>query len=168
MRECDYVRRLKDLWPRGGSACSEALVLSEQAVRDYPSSAVLLCMRGDIIQMAPSEYVSSEDPKTCYLRAIDVAPQCCEAWESLAFYYDVFEADYVRAIEAFRRAIEYGAGTDSVRGLATALAENGQSGEALAVIRKALGLELSNVDRSSFCDLGLEIERGEYDSNKST
>jgi tetratricopeptide (TPR) repeat protein len=165
MDERDYVSRLKGLWPSGDSdrSLADVLALSEHAVRDYPRSVSLLCMRGDLLQLAPSTYQPHDDPKSCYLRAIEIDPRCSEAWESLGFYFDVFDEDYTQAIEAFRQAIESGAGPDSVRGLAAALAESGQRCEGLTIIERALQGDLSDADRSTFSELREEIERGDYD-----
>lgn len=164
MDERDYAGRLRELWPRDDShgCLAEALALSERAVRDCPGSASLLCMRGDLLQLAPSTYEAADDPRGCYRRAIDLDPRNAEAWESLGFYYDVFDDDFPRAIDAFRRAIECGAGPDSVRGLARALAEGGQPGEAIAVIERALADPPGDADRAAFSELEEEIERGDW------
>ena len=164
MDEREYVCRIWELWPSDDShrCLAEALALSERAVRDYPQSVSLLCMRGDLLQLAPAAYESDDEPKGCYRRAIELDPGNAEAWESLAFYYDMFDEDYPHAIEAFRRAIECGAGPDSVRGLAQALAENSQPGEAMALIERALEGNPGDADRSAFSELKYEIERGDW------
>ena len=163
--EREYIGRLSELWPRPGSDHSsvDVLALSEEAVRDYPGNASLLCMRGDLIQLAPASYQSEDDPKGCYLRAIEIDPLCCEAWESLGYYYDDYDDDYTRAIEAFKRAIECGAGPASVRGLARALAESGKRGDALATIDRALAQDITSAEKIAFSELREEIVSGDYD-----
>jgi len=165
MDEAGVIQRLWMLWPTAEHAelLCEALAYSEEAMRMHPGSATLLCMRGDLLQLAPPSYHSDDNAEGCYLRAIQVEPRYAEGWESLGWYYYAVTDEYAPAAGAFRRAIECGAGSDSVRELAAALAAQGQCGEARRLIQKALSREADQGRRAALLDLQRDMDQGEYE-----
>ncbi len=56
MEEIDYIEKLKSLYPtEGGETSHQALKLTDEAVRAFPKSAKLWCIRGDLILLGSGE-----------------------------------------------------------------------------------------------------------------
>ncbi|MSR57315.1 MAG: hypothetical protein EXS05_06555 [Planctomycetaceae bacterium] len=123
MTEPEYVDEIWRL--KTAEQIADALRMLEAAVGEYPTSAELLCLLGDMIQLSDGDRYQSADALAAYQKAVAADPCCCEAYESLGYYYDVYTDDFERAENAFRTAIEFGAGPDSYAGLARVLAERG-------------------------------------------
>lgn len=134
MDEREYILELQVLWPRGSSssepnfeATLKTLALADDAVRAFPQSPKLWCMRGDLIQQGSEESAYAlEDALLSYERALAVNPMFAEAHESIGYYFDVIDEDFVRSEAAFLEAIRCGGGESSVAGLARVLAERGK------------------------------------------
>lgn len=53
MTEKDYIAELRARWLRDCDATLEIIALADEAVRAFPRSARLQCIRGDLIQLGP-------------------------------------------------------------------------------------------------------------------
>jgi len=105
MKESDYIERLFALWPTEGETSAEAVALVDEAVRVYPDSAKLWCMRGDLIQLGSADIsYSLEDALACYERAISIDPNFAEGHEGIGHFYDAVMQNPSRARSAFRQA----------------------------------------------------------------
>jgi len=165
MSEEDYISELRDRWPRGEDVCAsrEVLVIAERAVADYPRSVQLLWMRGDLLQVAPEEYASQEDPAEYYRRALAIDPANAEIWEDLGYYLDALEDDFDEAIAAFERAFALGAGAASSYGLARCLAQKGDRKAALEAIAAAFAGSPGAEHRKLLEELRSEVVEGIWD-----
>jgi tetratricopeptide (TPR) repeat protein len=133
--EANYIETLEALYPQQEAASVEVLALAEKAVTEFPNSAKLWCIRGDLIQLGTSEAkYELNNALESYERAIAVDPSFAEAYESIGFFYDAVMDDPESAEPAFRKAIEFGAGQNSYYGLARVLAELNQMEEALKIL----------------------------------
>lgn len=108
MTENDYVTELERRWPRPtdtDQALLATIALVDDAVRVFPQSPRLWCIRGDVIQLGPDGCPHNlEDARDCYHRAIDIDPQFVEAWESLGYFYHAVLDDEVGAARFFSEA----------------------------------------------------------------
>ena len=105
MTERAYIERLTSLWPVDGETSKEAQALADEAVRAFPRSAELWCMRGDLIQLGSADCVYGlEDALACYEQATSVDPKFAEAYEEIGHFYDAVVPDPKRARSAFRKA----------------------------------------------------------------
>jgi tetratricopeptide (TPR) repeat protein len=123
MTEEEIISEMDRLW--AASCWTEALRLAERAVAEHPEWAELHCAFGDLMQLADDDRYTLGDSLSAYMKAIELDPTCAEAFESVGYYRDVYENAFNLAEEAFRRAIELGAGADSYAGLARVLSEQG-------------------------------------------
>ena len=83
----------------------ESLAPACLAVRDFPHSARLWFLRGQLIWLSAEDYFFSEmDYVTSILKAIELDPTLVEASESLASYYDGMKDDDERATEYISKA----------------------------------------------------------------
>ncbi|MEP6672682.1 MAG: hypothetical protein ABJF10_26195 [Chthoniobacter sp.] len=102
MNESEYISALYACWPCESETTPEAIALADDAVRAFPDSPKLWCMRGDLIQLAAASCpYSLDDAGACYLRAIAVDPSSVEAHEGAAHFYDVVMSDEQRAASYF-------------------------------------------------------------------
>ncbi len=105
MNESEYILELRARWPRGESAnepdfeaTPETIALADDAVRVFPNSPRLWCMRGDLIQLASEPCPHSpDDAGACFLRAIAIDPFFADAYEEAANFFDVVMDDQQRA-----------------------------------------------------------------------
>jgi len=105
MKESDYIEKLFALWPTEGETSGEALALADEAVRTYPASAKLWCMRGDLIQLGSADIpYSLEDALACYERAVSIDPNFAEGHEGIGHFYDAVMLNPSRARRAFPEA----------------------------------------------------------------
>jgi hypothetical protein len=82
--EADYIGALKARWPQGRTASREVLSLAAEAVRDFPQSATLWFLRGQLIWMAPPDYIFSRLDAVCsFEEAIRLDPSLTDAYERL-------------------------------------------------------------------------------------
>ena len=104
MNESEYVFELRARWPREteAEATPETMALADEAVRAFPDSPKLWCMRGDLIQLASGSCQHSlDDAGACYLRAIKIDPSFAEAYEEAAHFFDAVMGDEERAFFYF-------------------------------------------------------------------
>jgi len=109
MTEEGYISELWSRWPHDheDEVTLETLALAEQAVCEFPLSAKLHVMRGDLILLGPeSSPHSLEDALISYQKAVEIDPEFEEAWEEIGYYYDVVMDDEVAAQPYFQQAEE--------------------------------------------------------------
>jgi tetratricopeptide (TPR) repeat protein len=134
--EAQYIETLERLISKNAPATLEQLALVDEAVRVFPQSPRLLCMRGDLVQLAPTDSPRAvAEALQSYLRAIEVSPGFANAYVETGYYYDVHEDDPAQAESFFRRAIELGAGVQAYAGLGRVLAELGRKQEATSLLK---------------------------------
>ena len=106
MEETAYIERLKSLYPtEGEEASNQTLALADEAVREWPESAKLWCIRGDLIQLGAEDVPHGlADALTSYERAIAIDPKCIEAYEEIGHFYDAVMDDAERAKPFFHQA----------------------------------------------------------------
>ena len=106
MEETAYIEKLKSLYPEEGlEASNQALALADEAVRAWPESPKLWCMRGDLIQLGAEDIPHDlADALASYERAIAIDPKCVEAYEEIGHFYDAVMDDAERAKPFFRQA----------------------------------------------------------------
>ena len=105
MKESDYIEKLFTLWPTEGETSADALALADEAVRAYPHSAKLWCMRGNLIELGPAGIpYGLEDALACYERAVVIDPNFAEGHEEIGHFYDAVMPNPSRARRAFREA----------------------------------------------------------------
>jgi tetratricopeptide (TPR) repeat protein len=108
MTESDYITKLKARWPRredSDEVLLATIALADEAVRTFPQSPRLWCIRGDVIQLGPESCPHSlDDARACYQRATEIDPKFVEAWESLGYFHDAVLADEKKAQTFFDKA----------------------------------------------------------------
>jgi tetratricopeptide (TPR) repeat protein len=105
MTEDDYISVLRAQWPRDCDASLEAITLADEAARAFPSSARLLVMRGNLIQLGSKSCPHPlEEALRSYQRAAEIDPQFAEAWEEIGHYHDAVLDDEPAAKRFFREA----------------------------------------------------------------
>jgi tetratricopeptide (TPR) repeat protein len=130
MSESDYIQKIATQWPRLNSAsAAEPLRLVEEGLSAFPTSAKLLCMKGDLIQLSDEPSYELVDALRCYQQATELAPESPEAFESLGFFFDAVQSDLAQAESAFRKAVQLGGGPDTYAGLARVLSDEGHDTE---------------------------------------
>jgi len=103
--ENDYSTQLKARLPRDCDASLETITLADEAVRVFPQSPRLWCIRGELIQLGPENCPHSlDDARACYQRATEIDPQFIEAWESLGHFHNAVLDDETTAQRFFREA----------------------------------------------------------------
>jgi tetratricopeptide (TPR) repeat protein len=106
MEETAYIEKLKSLCPaEGEEASNQVLALADEAVRAWPDSSKLWCMRGDLIQLG-AEAIPHDlaDALASYERAIAIDPKCVEAYEEIGHFYASVMDDAERAKPFFHQA----------------------------------------------------------------
>lgn len=107
MTEQDYVELIKGQCPSSNEAepAPKTIAVCERAVAEFPSSAKLWLMRGDLIQLAGYEGTPAlSEAEQSYRRAITASPSCAEAYEALAHFLDAVIAQPRKARQYLRKA----------------------------------------------------------------
>jgi uncharacterized protein YecE (DUF72 family) len=82
--EIEYIVALETQWPQGPPASREVLSLASLAVRDFPDSARLWFLRGQLLQMRPDDYIFSGLDAACsFERALELDPALAAKQPSL-------------------------------------------------------------------------------------
>lgn len=108
MTEQDYVELIKGQWPSANDAeaSPKTIAVCERAVAEFPSSAKLWLMRGDLIQLTCYEGAPDlSEAEHSYHRAIAASPSCADAYEALAHFLDAVMANPRKAQQYFRKAL---------------------------------------------------------------
>lgn len=104
MKESDYIDKLFALWPHDEDAPNELLSLADEAVRNYPESAKLWVMRGNLIELGTSEISHTlNDALVSYERAVLIDPSFVEGWEEIGHFYAAVMGEEERAQQAFQK-----------------------------------------------------------------
>jgi tetratricopeptide (TPR) repeat protein len=73
-------------------------------VQLFPQSAKLWVIRGDLLQLAREDCpYPLEESLSCYKKAIEIDPQCADARESAAHFYDAVMRDRDAAALCFEK-----------------------------------------------------------------
>lgn len=106
--EEDYITKLMARWPRredSDEVLLATIALADEAVRSFPQSPQLWCIRGDLIQLGPESCPHSlDDALACYWRATEIAPQFVVAWVSLGHFHSAVLDDEAAAQRCFSEA----------------------------------------------------------------
>jgi tetratricopeptide (TPR) repeat protein len=122
--EEDYIVELRECSPRNAKmkVTPEIIALADEAIRVFPRSAKLWCMRGNLIQLGPENCPHSLDEALAsYKRAIEVDPSFADAWEEAGhFYHNVLDDEpvaepYFREAEKLRHPDAPGSARDILR-----------------------------------------------------
>ena len=107
MEETAYIEKLKSLCPAADQEASkQVLALADEAVRAWPNSSRLWCMRGDLIQLGTGDTHDLADALASYKQAIAIDPKCVEAYEEIGHFYDSVMDDAERAQPFFLQAAQ--------------------------------------------------------------
>jgi hypothetical protein len=88
LTEADYISELQSRSRQGATASREILSLAAEAVRDFPQSAMLWFLRGQLIRMAPPDYIFSKLDAVCsFEEAIRLDPTLIEACAQVGYYH---------------------------------------------------------------------------------
>lgn len=152
---------IERLWPEPGESPSEEVMdLCLKAVTKYPKESALWYNLGILLERSTgTRGFSAEDFLRCFENAVDCDSNSAEAQNELGFVLDVYFDDYGKAEQAFRRAIELGAGYESYFGRARVLAQMGRTDEAIhSLSEKACPFH----DHPEIKNLQSEIVNGEW------
>jgi tetratricopeptide (TPR) repeat protein len=116
------------------SSNDDILRLVAQALEEYPASARLWNIRGDLIQLSEGSSYSLDDALTSYRHATELDPENPEGYESIGYFLDAIDGRIADAEPMFRKAIALGGRAPAWAGLARVLAELGRKDEALAIL----------------------------------
>ena len=118
MTEAEYISQIRQRIREEGRIFNDSFDLLRAALAEYPDSPSLWCLRGDMIQLSDEDAgCSLDDVLPSYEKALDLDPNCGEAYESIGYFYDkVLDAPAI-AEAYFRTALERGGGESAARGL---------------------------------------------------
>ena len=108
MTEQEHIDSIRDALPKEGFGSSWHVDMADEALRQYPESTRLWCLRGDLIQLSDDVDDGREltDAQRSYERALEIDPECVEAHESLGHFFDAVEPDAERSRHHFSRAAD--------------------------------------------------------------
>ncbi len=94
----------------------------EEGLRQFPNSARLWILRGDLIQLGGDDpRYSLDDVLASYRTALELDPMSADAHESIGHFLDAVANEPAEAEPHFRKAIELGGGKTAREGLAQVL-----------------------------------------------
>jgi len=117
MTKQEHIQKIKETIDTEGNPSRVTLDMIEQALRELPHEPDLWCWRGDVLQRVETDDYPDSSITDSYHRAIAVDPLSYEGYESLGYYFDVFENDPKKAESWFRKALELSDSVDSFVGL---------------------------------------------------
>lgn len=93
MTEQEHIDAIYGSLPENGFASSRHVDAVEGALREYPNSTRLWCLRGDLIQLNDDVDDGRElsDAQQSYERALEINPSCVEAHEELGHFFDIMD-----------------------------------------------------------------------------
>jgi tetratricopeptide (TPR) repeat protein len=132
----EYYDKIAAAWPQPGKAPTQEIEdLCLAAVADHPEVSVFWYDLGVVMQRCGEDCrYTAHDYLQCFGNAVKFDAKDPEAYQELGYVLDVYFARYDKAVEAFRKAIELGAGHESYYGLARVLAQMGKQDEATACL----------------------------------
>jgi tetratricopeptide (TPR) repeat protein len=138
MIEEEYIKAIKASGCEEAGATIEQLRLADEAVKAYPHSARLWCLRGQLIQVGPENGPHDlSDALDSLLHSIKEDNEYAEGYEEVAYFYDAVEDNPALAESYFRRAIELGGSVQAYVGLARVLAELGRAQEVVPLLQNS-------------------------------
>lgn len=173
MTEDEYMARIWELWPAGLSHSQwvenkplygDLAATVEEALRAYPESSWLWCIRGNLSQLQSRPWDSSFDPEgflESYRKAVALDDLNWYAWECMANLLEVYSEEYAEAERLFSKAISLGAEQWSYHGRARALA---QMGRRQVAIEQLTPENCPYADCPEIVEVRKEIDEGEWDS----
>ena len=131
-----FLDEIARQWPQRGQSPSKELVeLCLAALHEHPESSTLWYDLGTLMQRCGTDLgYTPEDYLRCYENAIKCHARNWEAYQELGYVLDNYFDEYSRSEQAFRKAIEFGAGAESYCGLARVLAQSGKIRDAIQVL----------------------------------
>lgn len=166
-RAMDIEKRaeiLKATLNADGESTDETFELLEYYLSQHPEDERLWDARGDYIQRygGNNEKWSFEEAKCSYLKSIECNKSYGRAYESLGYYYDVIENEYMVAESYFRKSIELEPSLYSYKGLARVLAQQNRDAEAIQSLSKSFCPFSEDIDIDILMD---EIKEGYWSTN---
>ena len=108
MTESEYINYFKSHWPKDFQSfepTKETIELTERAVKDFPNSAKLWVIRGDLLQLINFECeIPLEESQRCYFSAIKADPNFIEAYEEMGYFIDAILGKPRKAKQYFNKA----------------------------------------------------------------
>lgn len=108
MKEEEYFQLIKSRWPSRNELepTPETIALCDQSVIDFPNSARLWVMRGDLIQLIDydEEMHPLSEVERSYRMAIIADPTNADAYNELGFFLDAVMSNPKKAKQYFRKA----------------------------------------------------------------
>lgn len=166
-----YIILLETLWgqldfdapnPRSVELVNSMSRILDRAMRHFPHSSDLWCMKGDLyfIQylITNNQELAFVGRKSCYLTAIQNNTYNSYAYESLGHLYHLHNK-YSEAARHFQLAIDLGGSPESYTGLAMVLAEMGRRALAIKCLEDATEKFGGNDDVDKARN---QIEHGEW------
>ncbi len=128
MTEAEIIEAIGEEVAKHESATPAALRLVEQGVKQYPASASLWMIRGDLIQVSDDDgRYSLDDALESYRTALALEPSRPEVHESIGHYLDAVAEKPAEAEAYFRKALDLGGGKSAREGLAQVLEQLGKA-----------------------------------------
>ena len=108
MTEQEHIDSIRAALAETGFGSSRHVDLADEALRQFPESTRLWCLRGDLIQLSDDVGDGRElaDAQRSYARALEIDPECVEAHESLGHFFDAVEPNAKRSRHHIKRAAE--------------------------------------------------------------
>jgi Tfp pilus assembly protein PilF len=124
MTEAEVFEAVREALASTGAVTPEALRLVEEGLRQFPASAPLWILRGDLIQLASHDLsLSLNESLSSYRAALEHDPGSADAHESIGRFLDAVYDSPAEAEPYLRRALELGGGRSAEEALAQVLAQ---------------------------------------------
>lgn len=161
MTEAEYIEKLWDQWPNGKPVDIPLIMFARKAIHEYPLSAALKCMLGDLLQLSGQLGDSAYDTevRALYIEAHLLDDTSPEPLECLGWFADSKLEDMPLARWAFEQAIARGAEESSYAGLARVLAQLGHQAQALQLLETG---SCPFADNKEVNKMRQEIANGEW------
>ncbi|MEM1043799.1 MAG: hypothetical protein AAGI91_14375 [Bacteroidota bacterium] len=104
--EQEHIQAILEAWPERVGAPPGLLEAVNAALREYPQSPQLWCIRGDLIQLSDDgdDGLDLENALRSYERALELEPAWVEAYEEIGYFWDLVMNEPDRAEPYFERA----------------------------------------------------------------
>ena len=127
MTELEIIDAIGEEVAEHDRATPRAMQLVEEGLKEYPASARLWILRGDLIQVSDDvDTYSLDDALDSYQTAVEIEPSSAEAHESIGHFLDAVANRPKEAEGYFRKALALGGGKASEEGLAQVLQQLGR------------------------------------------
>ena len=124
MTEAEVFEAVREALASTGSVAPETLRLVEEGLEQFPASAPLWILRGDLIQLSGRDLsLSLNDALSSYRAALEHDPLSADAHESIGRFLDAVYDSPAEAEPYLRKTLELGGGRSAVEALAQVLAQ---------------------------------------------